>query len=446
MTRRKLTATVLLGLALAAVGWQLVASPQASPLASGRAQPSAVPRPSTAPSSAAPTSGPDETVWKVPVTPNDPVRGAPDALVTLVAFSEFQCRSCREAAETLAALQRAYPTQLRIVWKDSPLPFHPRARPAAVLARVAEQQKGPGAFWKAHDLLMASSDHLEDSDLETIAKQLHLSWASVQAAFKSEPVLAKIDQGIELGGDVQARGTPHFFVNGRRLAGSQPIEDFRRLIDEELRKAQALVASGVSASGVYEKTIESAKDAAPLVKRDVPPPDAKSPFRGADSAPVTIQIWAEFPCAACVRIDQRLTDLETEYGDKLRIVWRHVPSQDPSSNLLAQVAQEVFEQGGSSAFWIFRGRVLDAQLREGQLDRSRLEQLATQTGIDAIKLSAALASGRHQSHIQRDRDLAAKADLTNGPIFTLGPYVAESDPSWARLKKLINRVLRPPHP
>src|SRR5580692_11993310 len=61
----------------------------------------------------------------IPVTVADPARGSADAPVTIVVFADFQCPFCQRANLTLLALQREYgKEQVRVVWKNFPLPFH----------------------------------------------------------------------------------------------------------------------------------------------------------------------------------------------------------------------------------------------------------------------------------------------------------------------------------
>src|SRR6187402_3145952 len=187
----------------------------------------------------------DKGVWKVPVLSDDPVRGPKDALVTMVVFSDFQCPFCKRVEDTLKQVTDAYGQDVRIVWKDNPLPFHPRAKPSSTLAQVAYKKNGDKGFWDAHDALFASNPKLEDEDLKGISEKLGLSWDEVKKAIDSNKFGARFDQSIDLAGDLQARGTPHFFINGVRLSGAQPFDAFKKSIDEQLAKAKAIVAKGV---------------------------------------------------------------------------------------------------------------------------------------------------------------------------------------------------------
>ena len=107
------------------------------------------------------------TVFKVPVG-NSPVLGNPNALVTIVEFSDFQCPYCKRVEPTLKMLREKYGDKIRLVWKNEPLPFHPRAEPAAELAEEALAEKGNKGFWDAHDRLFDSQPKLDDADLDKI--------------------------------------------------------------------------------------------------------------------------------------------------------------------------------------------------------------------------------------------------------------------------------------
>ena len=178
----------------------------------------------------------DTTIWKVPVADNDPVRGAADALVTIVQFSDFQCPFCSRVEPTITQVMNDYKGDVRIVWKDKPLPFHPRAKPAATLARFAYEKGGDKLFWEAHNALFEGQKNLEDAGLEEIAKKVGLPWDKVKAAIAEDKYKDQFEASSSLGDDYGARGTPAFFINGRMLVGAQPIEQFRELINDELSR------------------------------------------------------------------------------------------------------------------------------------------------------------------------------------------------------------------
>ncbi len=201
---------------------------------------------------------PDTTVWNVPVG-DSPVLGPRDALVTVIEFSDFQCPFCKRVQPTLAALEQKYGADLRVVFKHLPLPFHDRSRPAATLAIEARKKLGDAGFWRAVDLIYASEPRLGESDLERIAVGLHLDWPTVRTAIAGDLDAPVIDADMRVAQAFGAAGTPHFFINGRRLVGAQPAEAFAEIIDASLAEARALVNTGtVARDRVFDELMRRA--------------------------------------------------------------------------------------------------------------------------------------------------------------------------------------------
>ena len=201
----------------------------------------------------APAGAPSAAI-RVPLD-ESPVHGPANALVTLVEFSDYECPFCSKAHVTVKQLEDSYAGKLRVVMKQNPLPFHGRARPAAKAALAAGEQ---GKFWEYHDKLFTNQQALQDADLERYAGELGLNVDSWKAAMLGQKVEAQIAKEQALSGTVGANGTPAFFINGRFLSGAQPIDAFKAIIDDELKKAQAMVAQGTPADQVYAKIMASA--------------------------------------------------------------------------------------------------------------------------------------------------------------------------------------------
>lgn len=182
-------------------------------------------------------------------------RGAEDAPVVIVEFGDFECPFCRRAAETITTLLGEYDGRIRFVWRHNPLDFHADARPAARGAIAAGEQ---GMFWEYHDRLFAQPNALSEADLERHATELGLDLPRWRAAFDDPATAARVDADIQAALDVWARGTPQFFVNGRRLMGAQPIAEFRAVIDDALAEADALIEAGTAPADVYETVLADA--------------------------------------------------------------------------------------------------------------------------------------------------------------------------------------------
>jgi protein-disulfide isomerase len=211
-----------------------------------------------------------DKVWNVPVGPDDPARGPADALVTLVVFSDFECPFCRRGTSTLERVLTELPQEVRLVWKDLPLPMHAHAEPAAELARFARASQGDTGFWKAHDLLYAAQDTLGDAAFRRIAGQLGLSWTQAQAAIRAAKFGTTIQADVTLSDRVVVEATPTTFINGVKLVGAQPYERTRALVDAELAKARALVESGTDRGRLYAAIVSKGAQIQP--RTDTQPP------------------------------------------------------------------------------------------------------------------------------------------------------------------------------
>ncbi len=161
--------------------------------------------------------------------------GGPNAPVTLIAFSDYECPFCKRAEETVQQVLKTYGDKVRLVHRDFPLAFHAHARPAAEAARCAEAQ---GKFWEYHGKLFASPD-LTPEKLQALATEVGLDRAKFDECVAKQQFKAAVDKDVADGTDAGVTGTPAFFVNGRMLSGAQPFEKFKELIDEELARAQS---------------------------------------------------------------------------------------------------------------------------------------------------------------------------------------------------------------
>jgi protein-disulfide isomerase len=387
---------------------------------------------------------PDTTVWKVPIG-SSPVRGSASALVTVVEFGDFQCPYCKKVQPALERLRTEYGDRIRFVWKDEALPFHPRALPAAELARSARAQKGDAAFWSAHDELFASQPKLEDADLEAVARGIGIDVVKVDAAIKNKTYAKGIGDDAGLADDVQASGTPHFFVNGHRIVGAQPFEKLKAMVDAEMTKAESLVRSGVARTAIYDTIMKDGKGAPEPEKKVVAASAGPAPFRGAANAKVVIQEFSDFQCLFCSRAEPVIDEVLKAYPGKVKVVWRNLPlPMHPDAQLAAEAAHEVFVQKGSDGFSKMRELLFKHQSDTDGLKRTALEGYASTLGVDLKKFGKALDDHTHAAAIEADKKAAHDGGLSGTPAFTVGPYYVSGAQPLTKFKKLVDRVLVEP--
>jgi protein-disulfide isomerase len=168
-----------------------------------------------------------------------PVRGNPNAPVTIVEFSDFQCPYCARGASTVDELLKKYPNDVKVVFKHFPLGFHNWAKPAAIAANCAAKQDDE-AFWGLHDEFFAKQKEINASNvmaksrayLESTGIDLGAWGACAEKTDGAEymEVAAAVDADMALGQSLGVTGTPGFFVNGTFLNGAQPVTAFEPLI------------------------------------------------------------------------------------------------------------------------------------------------------------------------------------------------------------------------
>lgn len=162
-------------------------------------------------------------------THGHPMLGPENAPVTIVEFGDFQCPYCRQAEETLKTVREKYGERVRLVFMDYPLSFHAHAMQAANAARCAEEQ---GKFWQYHDALFADQSTLGPDGLKATAKKMGLNLERFDACFAGDKYEAAIKQDVSEGNQLELRGTPTFFIDGRPVVGAS-LENFENAIGQE---------------------------------------------------------------------------------------------------------------------------------------------------------------------------------------------------------------------
>src|SRR5690606_9962715 len=109
---------------------------------------------------------------------DDPYKGAAAPLVTIVEFSDFQCPYCGRLAAALDEVVADYPEDVRLVFKQYPLPMHADAEPGARAALAAHAQ---GKFWEMHDALFANSREMSRGALIAHARTIGLDMKRFEA-------------------------------------------------------------------------------------------------------------------------------------------------------------------------------------------------------------------------------------------------------------------------
>jgi protein-disulfide isomerase len=383
------------------------------------------------------------TVFQVPLG-SSPQEWSTKPLVTIVEFSDFQCPFCKRVEPTLKQIHDTYGDKVALVWKNEPLSFHPHAEPAAEVAMEALAEKGNKGFWDAHDKLFDSQPKLEDADLAAVGTALGLDPKKVDDALKNHKWKKQIDDDNNLSQAVQASGTPHFFINGRRLVGAQPFEKFKPIIDEEITKATALLAKGTAQKDLYDALMKAGKPvgAAPDMEKKPMPSIVGAPWKGAKNAKVTVVEFSDFQCPFCSRVEPTVAQVMKDYGDKIKFVWRNLPlPMHADAPLAAQAAMEAYKQKGSDGFWKMHDTLYQNQQTQDGLKRAALENYAQAQGLDMTKFKAALDSQSHKAEVDADAKMGADISIQGTPAFVINGYFVNGAQPYDNFKKALDKAL-----
>ncbi len=178
---------------------------------------------------------------------NDPIIGNPDAPITIIEFSDFQCPFCaRFYTQTLPLIYEEYiePGKVKLVFRDYPIQsIHPNAVPASVAAECANEQ---GKFKEMHDTLFENQNEWgkqKTADALSLfsqyATKIQLEQEVFDSCLTSGKYIEEIKKDFDDGSDYGVTGTPGFFIGNDQigyveLKGAQPFESFKKVIDSQL--------------------------------------------------------------------------------------------------------------------------------------------------------------------------------------------------------------------
>lgn len=171
-----------------------------------------------------------------PETTDDPFKGDENAKVVIVEFSDFECPFCLQAFPIVREVMSTYGDQIKFIYRDFPdTVSHPNAQKAAEAGECAHEQ---GKFWEMHDKMFININYsgLSVPALKQYAQEIRLDTESFnkcldEGRYEYE-VLQDIADGYLLGVDA----TPTFFIDGHRIAGVIPLEEFKEAIDLGLER------------------------------------------------------------------------------------------------------------------------------------------------------------------------------------------------------------------
>jgi len=359
-----------------------------------------------------------------------PAKGDPDAPITVVEFSDYQCPYCAEyVAETYPVLNTEFIAKgrVRYVFKDFPLTqIHPQAPAAAQAAHCARDEGGDEAYWKMHDALFAGQDRWAGQSAPApvfgeLAREQGLDGDRLAACVESGRHQARVDEAARQAQSLGLSGTPSFFFNGYMKAGVPSPEALTALL-EQLERGEALkMMVPEDVAGTLEPGTPGTP---PPTGTPVAVDTGDAPVKGDAGAPVTIVEFSDFQCPYCAayatdtypEIVKRFVD-----AGKVRYVFKDFPLAQihPQAPEAAEAARCARDQGGDEAFWAMHDKLFAAQAEwSEQPDAAdRFATYAAGLGLDRAALSKCLAADTHAAAVQADFEAGRGYGVEGTPSF-----------------------------
>jgi protein-disulfide isomerase len=191
-----------------------------------------------------------------------PVRGNPNAPVTVVEYGDFQCPFCRASQPNIDRLLKEYDGKVKLVFKHYPLQMHEWAMDAALLSECARRQK-PALFWKLHDYYYDPSTKLRRANILELTqakiKGEGIDMDAFNKCYLDHEPLERIQKEIDEGKTIGVRGTPAFLINDVFLSGAIPYGILNAITLEELGQP----AAGAQAAAAAEPADPGETESAP---------------------------------------------------------------------------------------------------------------------------------------------------------------------------------------
>jgi protein-disulfide isomerase/rhodanese-related sulfurtransferase len=194
-----------------------------------------------------PPPAPNESTAAKLVRPDSHATGNLNAAVTVVEFGDFECPVCGREEPVAKEIRTKYANQIRFVFRQFPLIHtHPFAQRMAEASECAADQ---GKFWEAVDTLYAHQDDLNEDALKRDAAEIGLDPGRFNQCMASGAETARVNRDREDGKALGVIATPTFFIGHQVLSGAPDMEEFSRVVDQELA-AQGTAPSSSPATPV----------------------------------------------------------------------------------------------------------------------------------------------------------------------------------------------------
>jgi protein-disulfide isomerase len=354
--------------------------------------------------------------------------GDPDAPVTIVEYTDYQCPFCqRHVQETMPGILSDMIDTGRVhyVLKDLPLDrLHPEARAAAQAARCAGEQDG---YWEMHDALFeaqpswAGQGEAAADTFISLANELDLDEAAFRACLEEERYAEVIQANVDEASALGANATPYFFIDGLPIPGAQPYELF-------------LYAVGLAEEGLLAEAFGPGE-----------PDISKAYGIGDPNAPVVIIEYTDFQCPFCSRhYEQTFGQIKENFVDSgdVYYIFKDFPLTNihPQAVMAAEAARCAGDQENYVAM---HGKLFETQAEwQGRSDAVDLFiGYAGELGLDAESFASCVESGEHEAAVMQDLEEGSQLGVTGTPAFFINGHSMSGAQPYPIFEQAIKQFL-----
>lgn len=217
----------------------------------------------------------------------------------------------------------------------------------------------------------------------------------------------------------------------------------------------AIIVAGIFIAGavvygpaIRERTADSLESA---VNTEPPAPgvpvevavDSQDHIRGNIAAPVTIVEFSDLECPFCKSFHPTMQQVLSEYGDKVRWVYKHFPLDQlhPKASKEAEAAECAGALGGNDVFWRYVDRVFEITPSNNGLNLALLPQIAEDLGLNRPAFEACLNDGKYAERVKEDYRQGISLGVNGTPAsFVNGVSISGAVP-YEALKAAIDEAL-----
>ncbi|MBI2055122.1 MAG: DsbA family protein [Candidatus Sungbacteria bacterium] len=216
----------------------------------------------------------------------------------------------------------------------------------------------------------------------------------------------------------------------------------RREKNRRFKCAAMWLSAAVFVSGAVAGTFWLAKNEGPAVTASISEAVSEKDWsRGSPDARAVLVEYSDFQCPACAAYYPMAEELQKEFGDKLRFVYRHFPlRQHAYANLTARATEAAGRQG---KFWEMYGIIFEHQKEWAASDQASelMAEYAKTLNLDMDKFSKDLASDEVKERVENNLQSGLSSRVEGTPTFFLNGSKIQNPRNYAEFKQLITETL-----